>query len=47
MKGLREFEIPYVGLRLGVHKFEFDICKPAVVDVIPDVTPELMIARFP
>ncbi len=25
MKGLREFEIPYVGLRLGVHKFEFDI----------------------
>ena len=25
MKGLREFEIPYVGLRLGVHKFDFDI----------------------
>ncbi len=25
MKGLREFEIPYVGLKLGVHKFEFDI----------------------
>ena len=25
MKGLREFEIPYVGLRLGVHKFDYDI----------------------
>lgn len=25
MKGLREFEIPYVGLRVGVHKFEYDI----------------------
>jgi len=25
VKGLREFEIPYVGLKLGVHKFEFDI----------------------
>lgn len=25
MKGLREFEIAYVGLKLGVHKFEFDI----------------------
>ena len=25
MKGLREFEIPYVGLKVGVHKFEFDI----------------------
>lgn len=25
MKGLREFEIPYVGLKLGVHKFEYDI----------------------
>ena len=25
MKGLREFEIPYVGLKLGLHKFEYDI----------------------
>ena len=25
MKGLREFEIPYVGLRVGVHKFDYDI----------------------
>ncbi|MFN8300589.1 MAG: DUF177 domain-containing protein [Chitinophagales bacterium] len=25
MKGLREFEIPYVGLKIGVHKFEYDI----------------------
>ena len=25
MKGLREFEIPYVGLRVGVHKFNYDI----------------------
>ncbi len=25
MKGLREFEIAYVGLKLGVHKFDFDI----------------------
>ena len=25
MKGLREFEIPYVGLKVGVHKFSFDI----------------------
>ncbi len=25
MKGLREFEIPYVGLKVGVHKFEYDI----------------------
>lgn len=27
MKNLREFSIPYVGLKLGVHKFEFDIDK--------------------
>ena len=27
MKGLREFEIPYVGLKVGVHKFEYDIDK--------------------
>lgn len=25
MKGLREFEIAYVGMKLGVHKFDFDI----------------------
>jgi uncharacterized protein len=25
VKGLREFEIPYVGLKLGIHKFEYDI----------------------
>ena len=25
MKGLREFENPYVGLRVGVHKFDYDI----------------------
>jgi uncharacterized protein len=25
VKRLREFEIPYVGLKLGVHKFSFDI----------------------
>lgn len=25
MKGLREFEIPYVGLKVGVHKFEYTI----------------------
>ncbi len=25
MKGLREFEIPYVGLKIGVHRFEYDI----------------------
>jgi uncharacterized protein len=25
VKGLREFEIPYVGLRIGVHKYSFDI----------------------
>jgi uncharacterized protein len=25
VKRLREFEIPYVGLKLGVHKFNFDI----------------------
>jgi len=25
VKGLREFEIPYVGLRVGVHKFDYDI----------------------
>lgn len=25
MKGLREFEIPYVGLKVGVHNFEYDI----------------------
>jgi uncharacterized metal-binding protein YceD (DUF177 family) len=25
VKGLREFEIPYVGLKIGVHKFDFDI----------------------
>ena len=25
MKGLREFEIPYVGLKIGVHQFNFDI----------------------
>lgn len=25
MKGLREFEIPYVGLKVGIHKFEYDI----------------------
>lgn len=25
MKGLREFEIPYVGLKVGVHKFDYDI----------------------
>jgi len=25
VKGLREFEIPYVGLKLGVHRFEYDI----------------------
>ncbi|MES2622675.1 MAG: DUF177 domain-containing protein [Bacteroidota bacterium] len=25
MKGLREFEIPYVGLKIGIHKFSFDI----------------------
>ncbi len=25
VKGLREFEIAYVGLKLGVHKFDFDI----------------------
>jgi uncharacterized metal-binding protein YceD (DUF177 family) len=25
VKGLREFEIPYVGLKLGVHKFNYDI----------------------
>ncbi|MCX6198883.1 MAG: DUF177 domain-containing protein [Bacteroidetes bacterium] len=27
MKGLREFEIAYVGLKLGVHKFNYDIDK--------------------
>ena len=25
MKRLREFEVPYIGLKLGVHKFSFDI----------------------
>lgn len=25
MKGLREFEIPYVGLKVGVHNFEYEI----------------------
>lgn len=25
MKGLREFEIPYIGLKLGVHRFDYDI----------------------
>lgn len=25
MRSLREFEIPYVGLKVGVHKFEYDI----------------------
>lgn len=25
MKGLREFEIPYVGLKLGAHRFDYDI----------------------
>ena len=25
MKGLREFEIPYVGLKVGVHRFKYDI----------------------
>jgi uncharacterized metal-binding protein YceD (DUF177 family) len=25
VKGLREFEIPYVGLKVGVHKFSYDI----------------------
>lgn len=25
VKGLREFEIPYVGLKVGVHKFDYDI----------------------
>ena len=25
MKGLREFEVPYVGLKLGVHQFNYDI----------------------
>lgn len=25
MKGLREFEIPYVGLKLGIHKFNHEI----------------------
>ena len=25
MKGLREFEIPYVGLKIGVHHFNYDI----------------------
>jgi len=25
VKGLREFEIAYVGLKVGVHKFDFDI----------------------
>lgn len=25
MKGLREFEVPYVGLKVGVHRFEYDI----------------------
>ncbi|HLP22077.1 MAG TPA: DUF177 domain-containing protein [Chitinophagales bacterium] len=25
MKGLREFEIAYVGMKLGVHKYEYDI----------------------
>jgi len=25
VKGLREFEIPYVGLKVGVHKFEYNI----------------------
>lgn len=25
MKGLREFEIPYIGLKVGIHKFEYDI----------------------
>lgn len=25
MKGLREFEIAYVGLKIGVHKYEYDV----------------------
>lgn len=25
MKGLREFEIPYVGLKVGVHKFHYEV----------------------
>lgn len=25
MKGLREFEIPYIGLKIGTHRFEYDI----------------------
>lgn len=25
MKGLREFEIPYVGLKIGVHTFNFEV----------------------
>ncbi len=25
MKGLREFEIPYVGLKIGIHRFEYEI----------------------
>ncbi|MBK7147643.1 MAG: DUF177 domain-containing protein [Bacteroidetes bacterium] len=25
MKGLREFEIPYVGLKVGVHNFDYEI----------------------
>ncbi|MDB5282749.1 MAG: hypothetical protein JWO06_1824 [Bacteroidota bacterium] len=25
MKGLREFEIPYVGLKVGIHKFDYEI----------------------
>ena len=25
MKGLREFEIPFIGLKLGIHKFNYDI----------------------
>lgn len=25
MKGLREFEIPFVGLKIGVHRFEYDL----------------------
>lgn len=25
MKGLREFEIPYIGLKVGVHKFNYEV----------------------
>ena len=25
MKGLRDFEIPYIGLKVGIHEFDYDI----------------------